>query len=145
MRDIPLADQPPAIPLLYYAFRVMAGVGVLFAALALWTVWTMRRARGRLSDLLANRKLLLAWALAIPLPYIAVECGWIVREVGRQPWSVYGLLRTSDAASSVAAGAVLSSSAMFIAFYAVLLAAFFTFARKWLRTGPDLAQQPPAM
>jgi cytochrome d ubiquinol oxidase subunit I len=58
---------------------------------------------------------------------------------------VYGLLRTSDAASSVAAGAVLSSSAMFIAFYAVLLAAFFTFARKWLRTGPDLAQQPPAM
>jgi cytochrome d ubiquinol oxidase subunit I len=145
MRDIPLADQPPAIPLLYYAFRVMAGIGVLFAALALWTAWIMRRTRGQLSALLANRKLLLAWTLAIPLPYIAVECGWIVREVGRQPWSVYGLLRTSEAASSVAAGAVLSSSAMFIAFYAVLLAAFFTFARKWLRAGPDLTLQPPAM
>ncbi|WP_395399784.1 cytochrome ubiquinol oxidase subunit I [Pseudoduganella sp. UC29_106] len=145
MRDIPLQDQPPAIPLLYYAFRVMAGIGVLFAALALWTAWAMRRARGQLSALLSSRKLLLAWTLAIPLPYIAVECGWIVREVGRQPWSVYGLLRTSDAASSVASGAVLSSSAMFIVFYAVLLAAFFTFARKWLRTGPDLALQPPAI
>ena len=145
LRDIPVADQPPAIPLLYYAFRVMAGIGVLFAALALWTVWAMRRSRGQLSALLANRKLLLAWTLGIPLPYIAVECGWIVREVGRQPWSVYGLLRTSDAASSVAAGAVWSSSAMFIVFYAVLLMSFSTFARKWLRAGPDLSLQAPAI
>ena len=46
--------------------------------------------------------LLLAWVLCIPLPYVAVEAGWIVREVGRQPWVVYGLLRTSQAASTVA-------------------------------------------
>ncbi|MBA5687038.1 cytochrome ubiquinol oxidase subunit I [Rugamonas apoptosis] len=145
LRDIAVADQPPALPLLYYAFRVMAGIGVLFAALALWTVWAMRRARGQLSALLARRKLLLAWTLCIPLPYVAVECGWIVREVGRQPWSVYGLLRTSEAASSVAAGAVWSSTAMFIAFYALLLTAFAIYSRKWLREGPDLAQQPPAI
>lgn len=145
LHDIPVADQPPAIPLLYYAFRTMAGIGVLFAALALWTVWAVRRARGQLSALLARRKLLLAWTLCIPLPYVAVECGWIVREVGRQPWSVYGLLRTIDAASSVAAGAVWSSTAMFIAFYAVLLTAFAIYSRKWLREGPDLAQQPPAI
>jgi cytochrome d ubiquinol oxidase subunit I len=145
LRDIPLEDQPPAIPLLYYAFRVMAGIGVLFAALAIWTVLAVRRTRGQIGALMANRKLLLAWTLSIPLPYIAVECGWIVREVGRQPWSVYGLLRTSDAASSVAAGAVWSSGAMFIAFYAVLLTAFVTFARRWLRAGPDLSLQPPAI
>jgi cytochrome d ubiquinol oxidase subunit I len=145
LRDIPVADQPPALPLLYYAFRVMAGIGVLLGALALWTAWTLRRTRGQLKALLANRKLLLAWTLCIPLPYIAVECGWIVREVGRQPWSVYGLLRTSEAASSVAAGAVWSSMGMFVAFYAVLLAAFVTFSRKWLRAGPDLSLQPPAM
>ncbi|MBA5635770.1 cytochrome ubiquinol oxidase subunit I [Duganella sp. LX20W] len=145
LRDIPVADQPPELPLLYYAFRVMAGIGVLFAVLACWTVWAMRRARGQLDALLARRKLLLAWTLCIPLPYVAVECGWIVREVGRQPWSVYGLLRTSDAASSVAAGAVWSSTAMFIAFYAVLLTAFTIYSRKWLRAGPDLAQQPPAI
>jgi cytochrome d ubiquinol oxidase subunit I len=145
LRDIPLAEQPPAIPLLYYAFRLMAGIGVLFAALALWTAWAVRRSRGQLAVLLAQRKLLLAWVLCIPLPYVAVECGWIVREVGRQPWSVYGLLRTSEAASSVAAGAVWSSTAMFIAFYAVLLMSFTTFARKWLRAGPDLSLQAPTI
>ena len=144
MRDIPLADQPPALPLLYYAFRVMAGIGMLLAALALWTAFGLRKARGRLSALLEQRKLLLAWVLCIPLPYIAVECGWIVREVGRQPWAVYGLLRTSQSASSVAAGAVYSSMAMFIAFYVVLLAAFFIFARKWLRNGPQFEEVPHA-
>lgn len=145
LRDIPVADQPPALPLLYYAFRLMAGIGMLFAVLALWTGWTLRRARGQLDALLAKRKLLLAWTLCIPLPYIAVECGWIVREVGRQPWAVYGLLRTREAASEVAPAAIAGSNAMFLAFYAVLLAAFFIFARKWLRAGPDLAQQPPAI
>jgi len=144
LRDIPLQDQPPALPLLYYAFRLMAGIGFALAALALWTAFGLRQARGRLSALLVQRKLLLAWVLCIPLPYIAVECGWIVREVGRQPWSVYGLLRTSHAASSVAAGAVYSSMAMFIAFYTVLLAAFFIFARKWLRSGPQFEELPHA-
>jgi cytochrome d ubiquinol oxidase subunit I len=144
LRDIPVADQPPAIPMLYYAFRVMAGIGMLLGGLALWTAWTLRRTRGQLAALLARRKLLLAWTLCIPLPYIAVECGWIVREVGRQPWAVYGLLRTSEAASSVPAGAVWSSMAMFIGFYVVLLVSFFTYARKWLRAGPDLSAHLPA-
>lgn len=143
LRDIPVEDQPPAIPLLYYAFRLMAGIGVLLAGLGIWTVWSLRGTAGRLTALLSRRKLLLAWALCIPLPYIAVECGWIVREVGRQPWAVYGLLRTGNAASSVAAGAVWSSMAMFLVFYTVLLAAFTIFVRKWLVAGPDLSQLPP--
>jgi cytochrome d ubiquinol oxidase subunit I len=143
LRDIPKEDQPPAIPLLYYAFRVMAGIGMLLVALGIWTVWSLRGTAGRLTALLSRRKLLLAWALCIPLPYIAVECGWIVREVGRQPWAVYGMLRTGDAASSVAAGAVWSSMTMFLVFYTVLLAAFTIFVRKWLAAGPDLLQQPP--
>jgi len=143
LRDIPVEDQPPAIPLLYYAFRLMAGIGVLLAGLGIWTVWSLRGTAGRVAALLSRRKLLLAWALCIPLPYVAVECGWIVREVGRQPWAVYGLLRTGNAASSVAAGAVWSSMAMFLVFYTVLLAAFAIFVRKWLAAGPDLAQLPP--
>jgi cytochrome d ubiquinol oxidase subunit I len=57
---------------------------------------------------------------------------------------VYGLLRTSDAASSVSPGAVWSSMAMFIGFYIVLLVSFFTYARKWLRAGPDLSAHLPA-
>ncbi|MDR6407171.1 cytochrome ubiquinol oxidase subunit I [Paraburkholderia terricola] len=144
LTDFARADQPPMIPLLYYAFRVMAGIGFLFMLLAFWTVWALRRARGNLEALLAQRKLLLAWVLCIPLPYVAVEAGWIVREVGRQPWVVYGLLRTQDAVSAVAASSVTLSMAMFVAFYVVLLVTFFVLARNWLKTGPDLTLNPPA-
>ncbi|SOE95735.1 cytochrome bd-I ubiquinol oxidase subunit 1 apoprotein [Burkholderia sp. D7] len=144
LTDFPPADQPPMIPLLYYAFRVMAGIGFAFAVLAFWTAYVMRKTRGNLERLLVQRRLLLAWVLCIPLPYAAVEAGWIVREVGRQPWVVYGLLRTKDAASNVAPASVTLSMAMFFAFYVVLLLTFFVLARNWLRTGPDLTLTPPA-
>lgn len=144
LRDIPRADQPPMLPLLYYAFRVMAGIGFAFLLLAWWSAAVLRRRRGDLGGLLAHRRLLWAWVLAIPLPYVAVECGWIVREVGRQPWVVYGLLRTRDAVSAaVPAPEVGASIAMFVGFYVVLLATFTVFARKWLRQGPDLEALPP--
>jgi cytochrome d ubiquinol oxidase subunit I len=144
LTDFPRADQPPMIPLLYYAFRAMAGIGFAFMLLAFWTAYALRKARGSLAALLAQRRLLLAWVLCIPLPYVAVEAGWIVREVGRQPWIVYGLLRTKDAVSTVAASSVSMSMAMFFAFYVVLLATFFVLARRWLRAGPDLTSTPPA-
>lgn len=144
LTDFAPADQPPMLPLLYYAFRVMAGIGFAFMVLAFWTAYVLRKTRGNLDRLLAQRKLLLAWVLCIPLPYVAVEAGWIVREVGRQPWVVYGLLRTKDAVSTVAASSVTLSMAMFFAFYVVLLATFFVLARNWLRTGPDLTLNPPA-
>ncbi|MGF6773727.1 cytochrome d ubiquinol oxidase subunit I [Paraburkholderia sp. GAS199] len=144
LRDFAPADQPPMLPLLYYAFRVMAGIGFAFMVLAFWTAYVLRKTRGQLERLLEQRKLLLAWVLCIPLPYVAVEAGWIVREVGRQPWVVYGLLRTKDAVSTVAPSSVTLSMAMFFAFYVVLLGTFFVLARNWLRTGPDLALNPPA-
>jgi len=144
LADIPVADQPPLLPLLYYTFRAMAGIGFFFMVLAFWTAFALRKARGRLDALLAQRKLLLAWVLAIPLPYIAVECGWIVREVGRQPWVVYGLLRTEHAASAISPIAITGSMAMFAVFYVVLLSSFFYFARRWLKNGPDVTLPPPA-
>ncbi|MFL9909127.1 cytochrome ubiquinol oxidase subunit I [Paraburkholderia sp. RL17-337-BIB-A] len=143
LADIPVADQPPLLPLLYYTFRVMAGIGFLFMVLAFWTAFALRKVRGRLDALLAQRKLLLAWVLAIPLPYIAVECGWIVREVGRQPWVVYGLLRTEHAASAISPIAITGSMVMFAVFYVVLLSSFFYFARRWLKNGPDVTLAPP--
>ncbi|MGT2475515.1 cytochrome ubiquinol oxidase subunit I [Paraburkholderia terrae] len=145
LTDFKPEDQPPMLPLLYYAFRVMAGIGFCFMLLAFWTVYALRKARGSLDALLARRKLLLAWVLCIPLPYVAVEAGWIVREVGRQPWVVYGLLRTSQAASTVAPSSISLSMAMFFAFYVVLLVTFFVLARRWLRNGPDLTSVPPAI
>jgi cytochrome d ubiquinol oxidase subunit I len=144
LTDFEPEDQPPMIPLLYYAFRVMAGIGFAFMLLAFWTAYALRKMRGRLDALLAQRKLLLAWVLCVPLPYVAVEAGWIVREVGRQPWVVYGLLRTNQAVSSVAATSVSLSMAMFFVFYFVLLVTFFVLARRWLRKGPDLTSMPPA-
>ncbi|GLU35867.1 cytochrome ubiquinol oxidase subunit I [Trinickia caryophylli] len=136
-------DQPPQLPLLYYAFRVMAGIGFFFVVLALWTAYAFRRARGSLAALLARRRLLLAWVLCIPLPYVAVEAGWIVREVGRQPWLVYGLLRTRDSVSAIPSESVVASISMFSVFYLALFVTFFVLARKWLRTGPDLTLVPP--
>ena len=144
LTDFPRDDQPPAIGLLYYAFRVMAGIGFAFMLLAFWTAYALRKTRGRLEALLARRKLLLAWVLSIPLPYVAVEAGWIVREVGRQPWVVYGLLRTRDAVSTIPASSVSLSIAMFFAFHVVLLVTFFVLARRWLNAGPDLTSMPPA-
>ncbi|MEM5404838.1 cytochrome ubiquinol oxidase subunit I [Paraburkholderia unamae] len=145
LTDFPRADQPPMVPLLYYAFRVMAGIGFAFMLLALWTAYALHKARGNLERLLAQRKLLLAWVLCIPLPYVAVEAGWIVREVGRQPWVVYGLLRTSQAVSAVPASSVTASMAMFFVFDVVLLITFFLLARRWLMNGPDLTATPPAI
>ncbi|MEX3945993.1 cytochrome ubiquinol oxidase subunit I, partial [Paraburkholderia sp. BR10937] len=113
--------------------------------LALWTAYALHKARGNLERLLAQRKLLLAWVLCIPLPYVAVEAGWIVREVGRQPWVVYGLLRTSQAVSAVPASSVTASMAMFFVFDVVLLITFFLLARRWLMNGPDLTATPPAI
>lgn len=144
LTDFARDDQPPAIGLLYYAFRVMAGIGFAFMLLALWTAYALRKTRGRLEALLARRKLLLAWVLSIPLPYVAVEAGWIVREVGRQPWVVYGLLRTRDAVSTIPASSVSLSIAMFFAFHVVLLVTLFVLARRWLNAGPDLTSMPPA-
>ncbi|REG48777.1 cytochrome d ubiquinol oxidase subunit I [Paraburkholderia sp. BL6669N2] len=144
LKDIPVQNQPPMIPLLYYAFRVMVGIGFLLMVLAFWTLYALRKSGRHLDKLLAQRKLLLAWVLAIPLPYIAVESGWIVREVGRQPWLVYGLLRTEHAASAIPAGTVLGSMIMFCALFVILIVSFFVFARRWLRQGPDLDLMPPA-
>ncbi|EUC20156.1 UNVERIFIED_ORG: cytochrome d ubiquinol oxidase subunit I [Burkholderia sp. CF145] len=144
LKDIPVADQPPMLPLLYYAFRAMAGIGFLFMVLAFWTIYVFRKTRGNMQALLDQKKLFLAWVLAIPLPYIAVECGWIVREVGRQPWVVYGLLRTEHAASAISPTAISGSMLMFAAFYVVLITSFFVFARRWLKNGPDLTLTPPA-
>jgi cytochrome d ubiquinol oxidase subunit I len=144
LRDIPVADQPPMLPVLFYAFRVMVGIGFWFVFLAFWTAWIWRKTRGKVEPLLAHRKLLWAWVLSIPLPYVAVEMGWTVREVGRQPWIVYGLLRTEQAASALSSFTVGASMAMFAGFYLLLFTSFIVFARRWLRAGPDMTLEPPA-
>jgi cytochrome d ubiquinol oxidase subunit I len=90
-------DQwPPNIELLYYAFHVMAGLGTLFIALMAYA--NLQRVRGKLET---SHRLLWALMLALPFPFIANTAGWMTAELGRQPWLIYGLMRTSDGFSHV--------------------------------------------
>lgn len=142
LRDIPKSEHPPVI-LPYFAFRVMlaAGFGMLF--LMLWTLWTWRRG-GLSPGRIRNEKWLLrTWIAAIPAAYAAVETGWIIREVGRQPWIIYGQMRTAQASSLLPAGAVLSSLAMYASIYLALSGTFLFFAWRIIRKGPDLSETPP--
>ena len=130
-------DRPHLLPLIYYAFRIMIAIGFFFAGLMLWS--TLQWLRGKLSgDITRQRWLLRAWVLAAPLGYIAVESGWIVRCVGRQPWTVYGQIRTADAASNLPAQTVLSSLIVYAIVYTLLFVAAIFFGSRIIRQGPKL-------
>lgn len=144
LRDFPRRDQPPALPLLFYAFRLMVLIGFWLLLLAGWTAWTTRAKGWRLESLLTRRRLLQCWVASIPLGYLAAEAGWIVREVGRQPWIVYGLLRTQEQASALPAGLVLTTLLAYTGVYLLLAVAFIVFARRLLFAGPDMTLLPPA-
>jgi cytochrome d ubiquinol oxidase subunit I len=113
-------DRPDNIGLLYYSYHLMVGLGTLFIALMVVAAIALWRDR-----LLKTRPLLWAILLAVPLPYIANTAGWMTAELGRQPWLVYGLLRTSAGTSHrVSAGNGLFSLLGFMGLYAFLSIVF---------------------
>jgi len=131
LRDFPRQDRPPVLPV-FLSFRAMVGLAFLFVLLSLWA-FLRRRQPDRAPGLLR----LLPWI--IPLPYLANQLGWIVTEVGRQPWIVYGLMRTEDAVSPIEPSQVAISLAAFFLVYALLGAVDFFLLFKFARKGP-----PPA-
>ncbi len=94
LRDIPRQDRPPVLAV-FVAFRIMTGLGVLMLLLLI-VAWLRR------NSIASSRVLLRAFLYLIPLPYILCGLGWTVAEMGRQPWIVYGLMRTQAAVSPVA-------------------------------------------
>jgi cytochrome d ubiquinol oxidase subunit I len=136
LREFPTRDQPPVL-VPFYAFRLMVAAGVALATLMLWSVWRWRRGALQANRISGERNLLRAWIAAIPLAYLAVEMGWLTREVGRQPWIIYGMLRTEAAASALPAGAVGATLLTYSAIYALLLVVFIVFAGRLIRRGPD--------
>ncbi|HJR15790.1 MAG TPA: cytochrome ubiquinol oxidase subunit I, partial [Gemmatimonadales bacterium] len=92
LNEFPRADWPH-VPIVHTAFQIMVALGSYLALLSLWIGWMALRRK----DLVANRLLLGGIALAAPMGFIAIEAGWTVTEVGRQPWIIYGVLRTADA------------------------------------------------
>jgi len=130
----PRADWPP-VAATFLTFHAMVGLGLVFigltvlAAVQLW--------RGKLFE---SRWLLGCFVLAVPLPFLANQLGWCAAEIGRQPWVVYGLLRTSDALSeSVAASQVLHSLVMFSLIYALLFALWVFMLVRKIKAGPESA------
>jgi cytochrome d ubiquinol oxidase subunit I len=109
----------------------MVGLGTLFILLTLYG-WFRR------NRLLESTNYLKIMLFAIPLPYLAIEFGWVLAEVGRQPWIVYGLMRTSDAASPIAGSQVLFSLIGFIVVYGLLGAIGFYLITTNAKKGPVL-------
>jgi cytochrome bd ubiquinol oxidase subunit I len=131
MKETPRADRPPVIPV-FFAFRVMVGVGVLMLGVVVWSWWL--RARGRLFE---SRLFLGVCQAMTPLGFVAVVAGWIVTEVGRQPWVVYGMMRTSEAVSpSLTGGDVVISLILYMAVYAVVFGAGLYYLVRVVRGGP---------
>lgn len=136
LRDFPLAEQPPALPMLFYAFRLMVAVGIWFFIILIASARAWQKGFLTQQTISQQKYLLLAWITAIPMAYLAVESGWIVREVGRQPWVIYGLLKTSAAASILPASTVLTTLILYALFYLVILGIFFKFVFRIIKQGP---------
>jgi len=136
LHEFTVQDQPP-VWLPFYAFRVMLGLGFLFFFLMLWTAWVWRKGGLRPESVPRRRKLLLAWMAALPLSYVAMESGWVTREVGRQPWIIYGVLRTQEAGSPLPAYPVAGSLLILAGIYAGLFFLFLLFAGYVITKGPE--------
>ncbi len=143
LKDFALGDRPHMVGLIYYSFRIMSGIGFFLAGLML--ISTLQWLRGKLApDAIGQQRwLMAAWMFAAPLGYIAVESGWIVRCVGRQPWTVYGQIRTVDAVSNLPPSNVLTSLLGFAAVYTLLLTCTLFFGSRIIRQGPDLTRPVP--
>jgi cytochrome bd ubiquinol oxidase subunit I len=96
LNEFPREDWPN-VRIVHTAFQVMVALGTYLAVVSLWIGWVAFRRR----DVGANRRLLQAIALAAPMGFIAIEAGWTVTEVGRQPWIIYGVVRTADAVTTM--------------------------------------------
>jgi cytochrome d ubiquinol oxidase subunit I len=131
LRDFPKDERPPVMAT-FISFRIMVTLGMVFILLAVIAWW-------RRNKLESSPILLKALFYAIPLPYIVNAFGWTVTEMGRQPWIVYGLMKTSQAASPVAASQVAVSLAAFILFYALIGGIAFSLMAHLVRKGPKEA------
>jgi len=131
LKDIPKDERPPVL-ITFAAFRTMVGLGTLFPILMI-IGWIKRK---KIAESTGYLKIMVAASF---LPYIALEAGWVLAEVGRQPWIVYGLMKTSDAASPVLTSQVLTSLVAFVLIYSLLGAVGFYLMFTNAAKGPELA------
>ena len=131
---VPRENWPEPLPLLYYAYHIMAGLGTYFVLLMVVSAFLLWRDR-----LFRTRWALWPLMLSFPLPYIANTAGWMTAEIGRQPWVVYGLLRTSEGYSKyVSAGNSLFTLLGFMGMYSVLSILFVVLVYRIIANGPRI-------
>jgi cytochrome d ubiquinol oxidase subunit I len=132
LKDFPPEDRPPVIPP-FFGFRIMVGIG--FAMLGMVGLGWIQRWRGRL---FAENWYLMLCQFAAPLGFVAVIAGWVVTESGRQPWTVYGLMRTTDSVSPALTGADVGLSlALYMLVYLIMYSTGFGYMLGLVRTGPE--------
>jgi cytochrome d ubiquinol oxidase subunit I len=137
LKEVPPSDRPPVLPV-FFGFRIMLGCAM--AMLAIAALGLILRRGDRLYRARWFQYICMA---GTPLGFIATVAGWTVTEVGRQPYVVYGYLRTVKAASPLATGAVASSLVIAIILYNLLLLAFFFYAGRLVLKGPASHAPPP--
>jgi cytochrome d ubiquinol oxidase subunit I len=138
LKDFARGDRPP-VTVIFYSFRLMVGIGLLMLAVAwcgLVQLW-----RGRLTE---TRWLLRVLPWMIPSGFVALLAGWCTTEVGRQPYVVYGLMRTADAVSPVPGASVAVTLALFVAVYGGVFGAGVYYLTRVIKAGPqDVDDLPP--
>jgi len=128
-------DQPSQVNAVFQFYHLMIAIGITLIALTVWASW-----QWWLGKLFDNKILLIAFAWSVLLPQIANQAGWFAAEMGRQPWVVYGLLRTSNALSNVVkAEQVLTSLILFTLVYASLFVLFLYLLNKKIKHGPTFS------
>lgn len=126
-------DLWPPVELTYYAYHIMVGLGTIFLAISASGIFLLWK-----GTLFAARWLLWIFLLAMPFPYVANEAGWMVSEIGRQPWIIYGVMRTAEAASkNVAAGETIFTTIGFAGMYFALGVIFLYLVLREIAGGPQ--------
>jgi cytochrome d ubiquinol oxidase subunit I len=133
LKNTPPALQP-SMGIVFYGFRVMYGLAIIMFSLAVTSLWL--RWQGRL---FTTRWFLRALVIMTPSGIVATLGGWYLAETGRQPWVIYGFLRTADAMSPVPADVLLSTLIAFVCVYALFMTGFLVFSARVIRRGPKAA------
>ncbi|MDX9902588.1 MAG: cytochrome ubiquinol oxidase subunit I [Bacteroidales bacterium] len=126
----------PSVPVTFYSFRVMVGLGFFFILLFALALWFYRR-----QSLEKNRWFLWLALLSIPLAYLASELGWVVTEMGRQPWIIQNLMPVNVAVSNISTGAVQTTFWLFAVLFTALLIAEVSIMVRQIKTGPKQKEE----
>lgn len=137
LNSVPKEDRP-IVPATFFAFRAMVGIGLLFILTSWIGIYFYFR-----KTLFTKKWLLQIYTVMAPLGFVAAIAGWITAESGRQPWVVYGLLRTADAGSNIAFQDVLISLCLFIVGYGFIFSFYLYFLFKTIGKGPQALEEPP--